>query len=147
MEQVPQYPVLSRDNYQTVGEGLGYYKLQVSQTWNLLVEKQRINLRGWPSDDAIPAEVLVTYGGLSPIKFLTVPNLRDHSYWSLPEHRSVDGLVVSSLRAYVADIDSWVGQDDELAVVAKRTKEAAGSKVSPKMVELWRGIVSQALIA
>lgn len=142
MEQEPGYTVLSRDTYQLVGEGLGYYKIHVSQTWNLLVEKQRINLRGWPSDDAIPPDVLVTYGGLSPIRFTTTPDLRDHSYWSSPEHRSVDGLIVSSLRAYVDDIDSWVGPVVELAAITKRTKEAAGSKVSPKMVELWRGIVS-----
>ena len=147
MKHEPRYPVLSRNAYQTTGEGLGYYKIQVSQTWNLLVEKQRINLRGWPSDDAIPPEVLVTYGGLSPIRFTTTPDIRDHSYWSLPEHRSVDGLVVSSLRAYVDDIDNWVGPVVELAVIAKRTKEAAGSRISPKMVELWRGIVSASLLA
>ena len=147
MEQGPQYSILSREAYQMVGEELGYYKLQVSQTWHLLVEKQRINLRGWLSDDAIPPDVLVTYGGLNPILFTTIPNLRDHSYWSMPERQSVDGLVVSSLRAYVDDIDNWVGPVVELAVIAKRTKEAAGSRISPKMVELWRGIVSASLLA
>lgn len=144
--------LLGREDYYAYGVTKGHRKPWIGASWNLLAERRRLAIQE-EDGEPVPGIIRERYGRAAPVEFDPKPDFDDNSYWSADQVRSLGSIVVvPSLQQFLREIDEHVDSgklhEDEVlphTVVVRKIKEAAGQRVTPGMVELWRGMVHDTL--